>query len=87
MPTRTALHALGTAAGVSLNTFTVDAGAPATIHITGANDGVVELQYNNGTAYEPVMKVYYPGITVTGLGTYQTYRPDSPRAFKVDVEK
>lgn len=86
MPTRTNLLASGTTPGNS-STFTVDAGAPATLHLNGTNACKVQLQRFDGTNYYPVMEVYGPGIVVAGQGTYRVYRDNSPVAFQVDVEK
>lgn len=86
MPTRTNLLASGTTPGNSA-TFTVDAGAPATLHLNGTPFCKVQLQRFDGTNYYSVMEVFSPGIVVAGQGTYRVRREDSPVAFQVDVEK
>ena len=86
MPTRTNLIASGTTLASSA-TFAVDAGAPAAIHINGAQGAMVVVERYDGTSYYHAFDIYEPGELIVGIGTYRVTRPACATAYQVDVEK
>lgn len=89
MPTRTALITSGTTAATS-STFTVDAGAPASVFITSANPTPLMaaiLEMYDGTSYFTIEEIRFPGRQVTAPGTYRVRRDKVAVAFAVDLVK
>ena len=92
MPTRTQLLAAANTAASS-PTFTVDAGAPASLHLKSSADSAIDqnemviLERYDGTRYSYVATIKPPGVTVSGIGTYRVRREAQTTAVGVDVEK
>lgn len=89
MPTRTNLLAAGGA--TSSASFTVDAGAPATINIYGKtnrnNAAYVQLEMSpdGNVPFYPIQPMIEPGEVIIGPGYYRISRHDND--FVVDVVK